>query len=108
MGVSVEDKTALDRCRHLKNTPAKTKFISAEPLIERIDTIELDGIDWLIVGGESGHGCRPIEKEWVIELVNMSRGSGTAFFFKQWGGINKAKNGSLLDGKEYKAYPTQE
>jgi protein gp37 len=106
MGVSIEDKAALERCRLLKQTPAQVKFISAEPLIENINIIELDGIDWLIVGGESGHGSRPIEKDWILELKDKSHESGTAFFFKQWGGTNKAKSGSMLDGKEYKAYPT--
>lgn len=105
MGVSVEDNDALDRCEKLKQTGAKIKFVSAEPLLESISEINLDGIDWLIVGGESGAGSRPMEKEWVIELRDKAKETGTAFFFKQWGGTRKKKAGSELDGRHYKQYP---
>lgn len=105
MGVSIENRETIGRCELLKKSGAKVKFISAEPLLESIYNINLDGIDWLIVGGESGCGSRPLEKEWVIELKNKSEKSGTAFFFKQWGGTRKKITGSLLDGHEYKAYP---
>lgn len=105
MGVSVEDKASIGRCEKLKQTEAKIKFVSAEPLLESISDINLDGIDWLIVGGESGAGSRPMEKEWVIELRDKAKESKTAFFFKQWGGTRKKKTGSLLDGKSYKKYP---
>lgn len=105
MGVTVEDKGCIYRCEELKKTNAAIKFVSAEPLLESIIDIDLNGIDWLIVGGESGHGFRPIQEEWVLDLLRKSRESNTSFFFKQWGGFPKSKNGSLLGGKEYKEYP---
>ena len=105
MGVSVENSDALNRCEQLKETGAKIKFVSAEPLLESISDIDLTGIDWLIVGGESGAGSRPMEKEWVIELRDKAEDSDVAFFFKQWGGTRKKKAGIDLDGKQYKAYP---
>ena len=105
MGVSVENSDALNRCEQLKETGAKIKFVSAEPLLESISDIDLTVIDWLIVGGESGAGSRPMEKEWVIELRDKAEDSDVAFFFKQWGGTRKKKAGSDLDGKQYKAYP---
>ena len=105
MGVSVENSDALNRCEQLKETGAKIKFVSAEPLLESISDIDLTGIDWLIVGCESGAGSRPMEKEWVIELRDKAEDSDVAFFFKQWGGTRKKKAGSDLDGKQYKAYP---
>ena len=107
MGVSVENRDAIPRCKLLKQTAAKTKFISAEPLLESINSIDLDGIDWLIVGGESGSNCRPLKKEWVIELKDLAEENNTAFFFKQWGGFNKKKNGSELDGRYYREYPSK-
>lgn len=105
MGVSIENKETIFRAEHLKNTNAAIKFISAEPLLESIGNIDLNGIDWLIVGGESGHHCRPLSEEWVIELRDLAKRTNTAFFFKQWGGINKKKKGSKLRGKYYKEYP---
>lgn len=105
MGVSIENKETIFRAEHLKYTNAAIKFISAEPLLESIGNIDLNGIDWLIVGGESGHHCRPLSEEWVIELKDLAKRTNTAFFFKQWGGINKKKNGSKLKGKYYKEYP---
>ncbi len=105
MGVSIEDKDALVRCEKLKQTGAKIKFVSAEPLLESISEINLDGIDWLIVGGESGAGSRPMEEEWVLELKDKANEAGTAFFFKQWGGTRKKKTGCKLKGREYKQYP---
>lgn len=105
MGVTVENKDCIYRCEELKKTNAKIKFVSAEPLLESITEIDLNGIDWLIVGGESGYGFRTMNEEWVLELLNKSRESNTSFFFKQWGGFPKNKNGSLLQGKEYKEYP---
>ena len=105
MGVTVESQEYYNRVNLLKSTNAHIKFISAEPLISALEQIDLDGIDWLIVGGESGPGCRPMEEKWVLDLVNKAEQSNTAFFFKQWGGTNKKKAGSLLQGKEYKNYP---
>lgn len=105
MGVTIEDSKSIYRCNELKKCNSKIKFISAEPLLESIKNINLKGIDWLIVGGESGYGCRPMLKEWVYELKHLAENSGTAFFFKQWGGFPKNKAGSLLDGVPYKNYP---
>lgn len=81
------------------------KFISAEPLLESISQIDLDGIDWLIVGGESGPQSRPMEEAWVEELRDLAKQHNVPFFFKQWGGFNKKANGSELQGQYYKEYP---
>ncbi len=105
MGVSVENKATIYRCEELKKTGAKVKFVSAEPLLESISEINLKGIDWLIVGGESGPQSRKMEESWVVELRNLSQENNIPFFFKQWGGTNKKKSGSLLQGKQYKQYP---
>lgn len=106
MGVSIENQDTVFRADYLKQTGARIKFISAEPLLSSLPGLNLQGIDWLIVGGESGPGSRPMLEEWVMELKSKCEKSGTAFFFKQWGGTNKKKAGALLDGKEYKSYPT--
>ena len=105
MGVTVENTCALERLAKLKRCGAKIKFVSAEPLLESINQIDLNGIDWLIVGGESGAGCRPLEKKWVIELRDIAKRSNTPVFFKQWGGFHHSQAGSELDGVEYKEYP---
>lgn len=105
MGVTVENKDALKRCDVLRNCNAQIKFISAEPLLESIAEIDLIGIDWLIVGGESGAGCRPLEKQWVAELRDTASKNNVPFFFKQWGGFHHSKAGSELDGISYKEFP---
>lgn len=105
MGVTVENSRALERVEKLKRCGARIKFVSAEPLLESISHIDLNGIDWLIVGGESGAGCRPLKKEWVVELRDIAKKSNTPFFFKQWGGFHHSQAGSELDGVEYKEYP---
>ena len=105
MGVSVENKDAITRCEDLKQTGAKVKFISAEPLLESIANINLSDIDWLIVGGESGAKSRPMDEKWVVELRDLAEKNNIPFFFKQWGGFNKKANGSELEGKYYKQYP---
>lgn len=105
MGVTIESKDYLDRAKLLKATHAKVKFISAEPLLSDLDFLDLNGIDWLIVGGESGNQSRPIREEWVLNLKDKAAKSDTAFFFKQWGGKNKKKNGRLLEGRTYDEYP---
>ena len=105
MGVTVENSRALERVEKLKRCGARIKFVSAEPLLESISHIDLYGIDWLIVGGESGAGCRPLKKEWVVELRDIAKKSNTPFFFKQWGGFHHSQAGSELDGVEYKEYP---
>lgn len=105
MGVTIENKESLYRCNDLKKTGAQIKFISAEPLLESIIELNLNEINWLIVGGESGAGSRPIEEKWILELQEKARECGTAFFFKQWGGFHKKKNGKLLRGQIIQEYP---
>lgn len=105
MGVTVENVASIDRCEKLKKCNAAIKFISAEPLLESINTIDLIGIDWLIVGGESGAGCRPLDRQWVIELRDLAQENNVPFFFKQWGGFHHSRAGSELDGKIYRGLP---
>jgi protein gp37 len=105
-GVSVEDrKHGLPRVDHLRRAPAKVRFLSIEPLLEDLGEIDLAGITWVIVGGESGPGARPMKREWVVSIRKQCRMQGVPFFFKQWGGVRKAKNGRLLDGRTYDEYP---
>ncbi|MFZ0338941.1 MAG: phage Gp37/Gp68 family protein [Terracidiphilus sp.] len=105
-GVSVEDKQyGLPRIAHLRQSGAAVKFLSIEPLIEDIGAIRLDGIDWMIVGGESGPGARPIDPRWVRSLRKQCRASGVKFFFKQWGGVRKHLTGRTLDGRIYNEFP---
>lgn len=107
MGVTIESDKYLNRADMLRNCGARIKFVSAEPLLSRLNNLNLTDIDWLIVGGESGPHCRPIKKEWVEELLNLAKDNNTAFFFKQWGGFNKKKNGKLLNGLLYQEYPSK-
>ncbi len=105
-GVSVEDrKYGLPRIDRLRQAPAKVRFLSIEPLLEDLGEINLGGIRWVIVGGESGPGARPMKKEWVISIRNQCREQRVPFFFKQWGGVRKAKSGRSLDGRTYDEYP---
>ena len=105
LGATIESNKYIDRVKYIKNTNAKIKFISFEPLIDSVKDIDLDGIDWAIVGGESGSGARIIKKEWIYEIKNRCEELNIPFFFKQWGGVNKKKNGRLLDGKIYDEKP---
>lgn len=105
MGVSIETSEYKYRIDHLRKTDAEVKFISFEPLLNDIGDVDLSGIDWVIVGGESGPGARPIKKEWVTHLRQQCIESKVPFFFKQWGGVNKKKNGRLLDGKLWSQMP---
>lgn len=105
MGVTVEANDYVDRVDYLRNIDAKIKFLSVEPLIDSVDKMDYTNIDWVIVGGESGYGCREIKKEWVIDVKNRCEKENIAFFFKQWGGVNKKKNGRLLDGQIYDGMP---
>jgi protein gp37 len=108
-GVSVEDqKHGLPRLDRLRQTPARVRFLSIEPLLEDLGTIDLRGIDWAIVGGESGPGARPMEKAWVDQIRRQCEAQEVLFFFKQWGGVQKAKNGRLLHGRTYDAMPAQQ
>jgi protein gp37 len=105
-GVSVEDrKYGLPRIDHLRRAPAKVRFLSIEPLLEDLGEMDLSGVSWVIVGGESGPGARPMKREWVVSIRRQCRDQGVPFFFKQWGGVRKKKNGRLLDGRTYDEYP---
>jgi protein gp37 len=106
-GVSVEDrKYGFPRVEHLRRALAATKFLSIEPLLEDLgDDLDLRGINWAIVGGESGHGARPMEKDWVERILKLCRKQHVEFFFKQWGGVHKSKTGRLLNGKTYDEMP---
>ena len=105
MGVSVELYKYVYRIDHLRQTGAKIKFLSLEPLLGPLPALNLNGIDWAIVGGESGPGARPIDREWVVDIRNQCRKSKVPFFFKQWGGFNKKKNGRELDGRTWDEMP---
>jgi protein gp37 len=104
-GVSVEDGTKVSRIRHLQKAPAGMRFLSIEPLIGRMGTLDLRGIDWVIVGGESGPGARPMRPEWVREVREQCIAQGAAFFFKQWGGLRPKSGGRELDGREWNEFP---
>ena len=108
MGVSVENLEYLWRVDCLRNTPAFVKFLSLEPLLGPLDGLKLDGIDWVIVGGESGQGSRPMEQSWVTYIRDKCERTGTAFHFKQWGGTNKKKTGRVLDGRTWDDMPSRE
>ncbi|MEX0806319.1 MAG: DUF5131 family protein, partial [Candidatus Binatia bacterium] len=105
MGVSVENKSYTWRIDDLRQTHARTKFLSIEPLLGPIADLNLSGIDWVIVGGESGPAARPIQRNWVVDIRRQCRQAGVAFFFKQWGGVNKKKTGRKLDGRTYDEMP---
>jgi len=105
MGVSVENQEVLNRIDFLRVTNAKIKFLSCEPLLEDLGQLNLSNIDWVIVGGESGHKARPMDQEWVVNIQKECEKKDVAFFFKQWGGKNKKKAGRELNGKTYNAMP---
>jgi len=106
LGVSVEDrKYGLPRIDILRETPAAVRFLSVEPLLEDLGAIDLRGIHWVIVGGESGVGARPIDGAWVRSIRDQCADQGVAFFFKQWGGMMKKINGRILDGRTHDAFP---
>ena len=105
MGVSVEDERVAHRIDHLRQTRAQVKFLSCEPLIGPLTHLNLAGIDWVIVGGESGRRPRPMNPDWVSEIKAQCQQDGVAFFFKQWGGTNKKKAGRELDGKTWDEMP---
>lgn len=106
MGVSVENQDYTCRIDQLRQTDARIKFLSLEPLLGPLPNLDLTDIDWAIVGGESGPGARPMRREWVIQIRDQCQAAGVPFFFKQWGGVNKKRNGRLLDGQTYDAVPT--
>lgn len=105
-GVSVEDtKYGLPRVHHLKESSASVKFLSVEPLLEDLGRFDVSGLDWVIVGGESGRGARPIEASWILNVLESCETAGVPFFFKQWGGRNKKAAGRLLNGRTYDEMP---
>ncbi|WP_300433721.1 phage Gp37/Gp68 family protein [Christiangramia sp.] len=105
MGVSVEDSKVEDRIDILRKSNARVKFLSLEPLIGPLPNLNLQSIDWVIVGGESGHKPRPMNPDWVLDIQEQCEKSKVAFFFKQWGGKNKKKNGRTLNGRTYDEMP---
>jgi protein gp37 len=105
LGTSVENADYVDRIRLLRRVPAAVRFVSFEPLLGPIGRMSLRDIHWAIVGGESGPSARPMEPKWVTQIQSTCDRSGTAFFFKQWGGTNKKKTGRLLKGRTWDEYP---
>lgn len=106
MGVSVELEKYSFRIDHLRQTDAIVKFLSLEPLLGPIPILNLENINWVIVGGESGPRARPVDRDWVIDIRNQCRRAEVPFFFKQWGGFNKKKNGRMLEGRTWDEIPT--
>jgi protein gp37 len=105
-GVSVENrKHGVPRIAYLQETPAAVRFLSVEPLLEDVGTLPLDGISWVIVGGESGPGARPMEESWVVSIQKQCKESGVPFFFKQWGGVRKKVHGRSLRGRTHDGFP---
>lgn len=105
-GVSVENrKHGLPRIEHLRAAGAKMSFLSIEPLLEDLGQVDLAGMNWVIVGGESAHGARPLHAEWVVSLQQQCERGGVPFFFKQWGGVQKKRHGRELNGRTYDEMP---
>ena len=107
MGVTVENSKAKTRIDLLRKTNAAVKFLSCEPLLSDLGKLDLKKINWVIVGGESGPKSRPIEEDWVLNIYEQCKNSEIPFFFKQWGGVNKKKNGKELQGEVYHEMPEQ-
>ena len=105
-GVTVENDPVNFRIDHLRNTPAKVKFLSCEPLIGPLNNLNLNHIDWVIVGGESGPGARSMSEDWVKSIRDQCLAANTSFFFKQWGGVRKHQTGRLFEGRTWDEYPT--
>lgn len=107
MGVTVEHASCIHRIDDLRATGAHTKFLSLEPLLGPLPELDLTGIDWVIVGGESGPGARPMREQWVLDIRDQCESARVPFFFKQWGGVNKKKAGRMLDGQLYNQMPAR-
>jgi protein gp37 len=105
IGVSIENKRWVRRADYLRQVPAAVRFISAEPLLGPLVGLKLEGIDWLIAGGESGHGYRPVNVEWIRDLRDRCQDDGVPFFFKQWGGRTSKAQGRVLDEREWSEMP---
>lgn len=107
IGTSVENVKVTNRIEILRKIPARIKFLSCEPLLGPLDKLNLNGINWVIVGGESGPGARPMEADWVRSIRDQCKKQSVAFFFKQWGGVQKHRNGRELDNRTYDEYPNK-
>jgi protein gp37 len=105
LGVTVEEANYKGRIENLRNTSARRKFVCAEPLIGDLGEVDLTGMDWLVIGGESGPNCRPIEEDWVANLRDQCNNQDVMFTFKQWGGVKRKENGSLLEGEYHHDLP---
>jgi protein gp37 len=105
LGTSVENALVLHRVESLREAPAAVRFLSVEPLLGPLPRLPLRGIDWVIVGGESGPGARPMKPEWVRQIRERCLSGGVPFFFKQWGGVNKKRSGRVLDGRTWDEMP---
>lgn len=108
MGVTVENHRHTNRIAILQQTAARYKIIFFEPLLDDVGTLDLNGIQWAFVGGESGAGCRPMDRDWVLNIKRQCDDQGCTFVFKQWGGVNRTASGALLDGRYYDELPTVE
>ena len=106
LGTSIENAAYVHRARILREVPAHVHFLSLEPLLGPIPRLPLQGMDWVIVGGESGPGARPMQSEWVVRIRDRCRAHSVPFFFKQWGGLNKKRTGRVLDGQTWDEFPT--
>jgi protein gp37 len=105
LGTSVETQEVEDRIDDLREVPASVRFLSLEPLLGPLPDLDLRGIDWVIVGGESGTGAREMKQEWVVDIRDQCEAANVPFFFKQWGGVNKKENGRDLEGREWNEMP---
>lgn len=105
LGVSVENRQTTSRIIHLQRAHASIRFLSVEPLLAPVGTLRLEGIHWVIVGGESGPCARPMERDWVVDIRDQCRAANVAFFFKQWGGRSPKTGGRLLEGREWNEFP---
>ena len=105
IGVSIENLQVIDRVSHLRKVPAAVRFLSCEPLIGPLDPLPLEGVHWVIVGGESGPRARPMRSEWVTSILEQCRAAEVAFFFKQWGGVRKDRTGRQLFGRTFDEMP---
>jgi len=108
LGVSVENQDNAVRLKHLKAAQAAVRFVSFEPLLASVGPVDLTGIDWAIVGGESGPRARPMAEAWAVEILDQCKRDNVAFFFKQWGGTRPKSGGRLLNGREWNDYPKVE
>ena len=108
MGTSIENKNFRNRISHLRKVKCHTRFISFEPLLDSVGKINLRGINWVIIGGESGHNFRRIKKEWVLEIIEQCQEQNVPVFFKQWGGYRPKSGGRTIEGKKYSEYPVFE